>query len=412
MNKIWRWILGILFLAAVTAFFVYLFTVEKEKPEAEIISKTEDTGDAGREIRLPVKTVVVERGELPLRMRISGVADSHEKSVLKAEVSGYIEEIHCRVGDQVKAGQEIVILNDREKRIELESARANRLKNLGKFLVTENDSLYRQEEIEPEKKVVMEEKKNSYLAALESFRLGRSSAADLEKAKHDYEASLVYSGELREEIRKAEIGLTDAVINEKKAEWNLERTRIRSPFHATVANLRLSRGEQVSAGQEVLSLVNLRKLFVRGYALESEISRLGPGVKVRIGFDAFPGDYVYGSITALAPEVDADKKTVTVYVDFDNPESRFFPGMHAEMDVEYQVLRDVLKVPRNAVIHRQERPLVFVVRDETAFWVYVELGERNEEEFAIIGGELAAGDQVIVEGHLTLGHQARVQVVK
>jgi len=416
MNRWLIWVIGVIVLLAASVFFVNHFRSDEKKTETEIISAGTESENAAQEtrqdVRLPVRTMLVERGDMPLRMRLSGVADTHEKASLKAEVSGFIEAINCQVGDEVRAGQELIVLNDREKKIELESARANRLKNLSKFLVTEDEGLYRQGEISDQEREALSARKKEYLALLESYRKGAASLADLEKAKQEYESSLIYSGELREEIRKAEIGLTDAYINEKKAEWNLERTRIRSPFPGTVANLRASRGEQVSVGQEVVSLVNLNRLFVRGYALESEISRLQPGVRVRLAFNAFPGKFEYGRITALAPEVDAEKKTITIYVAVDNPEKRIFPGMHAEMDVEYKVLPQVLKVPRHAVIHRQERPLVFVVRDEIAMWVYVDLGERNEEEFEITGGELAAGDEVIIEGHLTLGHQARVQVVK
>jgi membrane fusion protein (multidrug efflux system) len=94
----------------------------------------------------------------------------------------------------------------------------------------------------------------------------------------------------------------------------------------------------------------------------------------------------------------------------DNRDHRILPGMHAEMDIEYQVFENVIKVPRKAVLIRQN-PLVFVVQDQTAIWKYVELGEHNDEEIHIKSG-LDEGDLVVVEGQLTLAHQSRVKIVK
>jgi multidrug efflux pump subunit AcrA (membrane-fusion protein) len=105
-----------------------------------------------------------------------------------------------------------------------------------------------------------------------------------------------------------------------------------------------------------------------------------------------------------------------VYVKVDNKDRLFLPGMHAEIDLEYQVFENVIKVPRDAVIFRQERYLVFVVRDVkrnigTANWEYVTIGHQNDEEIEILSG-VKEGDLVLVEGHKTLAHQSRVKVIK
>jgi len=88
--------------------------------------------------------------------------------------------------------------------------------------------------------------------------------------------------------------------------------------------------------------------------------------------------------------------------------------MHAEIAVEYKIFENVIKVPRKALLTRQDRYLVFTIKDiqgrsGTANWVYVEMGSQNDEEFEIKSG-IQEGDLVVVEGHLTLAHQSKVKI--
>ena len=90
--------------------------------------------------------------------------------------------------------------------------------------------------------------------------------------------------------------------------------------------------------------------------------------------------------------------------------------MRTQLDIEYRVQKNVIKVPIDAIQPRQDRYLVFVVKDlqgstGMAMWEYVELGEKNDEEQEIISG-VNEGDLVIVEGHMTLAHQSRVKIIK
>jgi multidrug efflux pump subunit AcrA (membrane-fusion protein) len=81
-----------------------------------------------------------------------------------------------------------------------------------------------------------------------------------------------------------------------------------------------------------------------------------------------------------------------------------------------ETFRDRLLVPREAILTRDGRPLLFKVEDKRAKWLYVELGEQNDNLVEITkvlqGGALQPGDKVIVTDHLTLTHDALVKVKK
>jgi len=258
--------------------------------------------------------------------------------------------------------------------------------------------------------------KKKYLQATKDFQAGKISKKELDNISDENQKMMIFSGDLREEVRKAMEGLSTATVAVKLAELNLKRTEIRAPFSGVVSEIFASKGTRIGAGQNLVRLVNLNSLFLKGYALESEISNLKVGTKVRIKFDSFSENYVYGEVQAINPEIDPTKKTLTVFIKVDNKDNRFFPGMHAEIDVEYKVFENVIKVPRNAVIFRQDRYLVFVVRDMKgntgiANWEYVTIGNQNDDEIEILSG-VQEGDMVLVDGHQTLAHQSKVRIIQ
>lgn len=391
------------------------FKKEDKKNQTEVIKAEENNSSKKKEATLPVRVTEVKRGSLPLRLTISATADVWEKTTIRSEVSGKVEKINCSIGDWVKQGQLLVKIEDREKKLDVESRRAAKLSTLSKYLVKETTVNYDNPEISAKEKQQLKTLRDKYRKALKDFEQGKISDDKLQAISDEYERMQVMAGTLREEILKATENLTQSTVALQQAELDLKRTSIRSPFQGKIADLMISVGERISVNHELLKVVNLKSAYLRGFALESELSKLKVGTRVRIRFDAYPGRYFYGHIDAISPEVDLEKKTIPVYIKVDNSEMLVLPGMHAEIDIEYKVFENVIKVPVKAVITRQERYLVFVVRDNIALWAYVEVGEKNDEEWEIkkfVDPKYGPGDQIVVEGHLTLAHQSRVRIVK
>ena len=96
------------------------------------------------------------------------------------------------------------------------------------------------------------------------------------------------------------------------------------------------------------------------------------------------------------------------------------PGMYADVKLEAQRLTHRRLVPSQAIIQRDNRDLLFVVKNGRAQWTYVVPGRSNgvyTEILADTSGQnvgtipVKAGDVVIVQGQLTLPHDAPVRVV-
>ncbi len=413
MNRVIKVVSLILFVALLGFASYLLLKKDEPKNETETIQAQEQEQSSG-DTALPVKVQNVQRGNLPMRLRISASADVWEKTVIKSEVSGNINQINVRVGQWVKDSQQLIKIDDTEKRLDVERARASKLQTLSNFLIKEGLIDYDQPQLSEQQQNELRTLKEKYQQTLKEYELGKIGEQELEKIQDSYDKARIYAGIMREEVLKATENLTDATVTLKQRELDLKRTEIRSPFEGQVSELLVSKGEKVSAGQELLRIVNLNTVYLKGFALESEIRHLKPGVKARIRFESYPDRYFEGELDTISPEVDASNKTITLYVKLDNREHLIMPGMHAEVDIEYKVFENVIKIPHQAYTIRGDRPVVFAVKDlngnkGVADWRYVELAERNDEEIIVSSG-LEEGETIVIEGQMTLAHQSKVRI--
>jgi RND family efflux transporter MFP subunit len=194
-----------------------------------------------------------------------------------------------------------------------------------------------------------------------------------------------------------------------RAEHDLSETRLLAPFAGEVAAVQARVGQRTQANAPLVSLVALEVIRVPAEVLESDFGRLRTGAQARLRFPALPGETFEGKIAALSPRLDPQRGTGIAWVQLPNPQGRIRPGMYADVEIDADVFQGRLSVPRDAVLERDRRLLVFRTKGERAEWQYVQTGLENDARIEITSG-LAEGDTVLVEGHLTLAHGARVDV--
>jgi HlyD family secretion protein len=122
-----------------------------------------------------------------------------------------------------------------------------------------------------------------------------------------------------------------------------------------------------------------------------------------------------GRVAAVLPVVDSVTHAGRVVVRLPAADG-LRPGMYVDVKLEAARLARRRLVPARAIIERDGRSLLFVVHEGRANWVYVVPGRSNGRETELLPDSLSdevpvrAGDQVIVEGHLTLTHDAPVRL--
>ncbi|UCC40574.1 MAG: efflux RND transporter periplasmic adaptor subunit [Candidatus Aminicenantes bacterium] len=395
----------VVFVAALIVFFVFIRPRSDESAGESAQESTEEKQKA-EETPLPVKVVSAQKGDLVIKLKSPGEAVTDRIINMKAEVSGIIKRLNVEEGRHVKRGDMLVVLDDASYKLDLESAEASRLQKLSELML---DKRFAESEEMPSSSDKTEVQRiiNEFEKASELYRKGLISRKEFEKA----EIALIESGEKKDEIMAAAKGLTQAEINVKKAQMNLDKTIIRAPFSGIVCDILVSPEEHVTAGRELFTLVNISQIRVHAKVLESEIGKMKIGRKVELRFSAYSGKTFKGKVKAISPIVDPDDRTCKVIIDVANPEEEVKPGMHAEVEIAAEIHQNRLLIPQEAVLVRSGRKLVFVVENGLAKWRYVEVGLENEDFAEVLDG-IKEGEPVIIEGHFTLAHDARVRIVE
>jgi RND family efflux transporter MFP subunit len=363
---------------------------------------------------LPVKAVRAKKADLVITLKSPGEAYSREQIVLKAEVAGVVKNLYAAEGRHVKPGDLLVELDDRNFQLQLERQQALRLQHLSELFM-EKQFATSSQEVPPAAQEKLDKAEAAYNKATAAFQKGLVSESTLEAAEKDYEMALIEAGRKRDQIMATTKGLTQAEIDVKVAQMDLEKTRIRAPFAGILTDIKISPREHIDAGRELCTLVNISQIWVKAKILESEIGKIKSGREVDLRFSAYPGKVFKGTVEAVSPIVNAEDKTCAVHIALSNPTEEIKPGMHTEVEIAAEIYRDRLLVPQEAILVRGGRKLVFVVENGLAKWRYVKVGIENENFAEILPGDrpeetVNDGDLVITEGHFTLAHDASVTV--
>jgi RND family efflux transporter MFP subunit len=246
--------------------------------------------------------------------------------------------------------------------------------------------------------------------------------ASLREAEARYREQLLFDRDLPEDVRREresaarlKSGLDRAEIQLQKARLDLDRTNVRAPFAGRLASIRVVPGQLVGQGAELMTVMDLDPIKVQVQVLEGELAHLAPGGRAEVRFSAFPDEVFEGVIETINPLVEEQTRTARVTVTVDNPRGRILPGMYARVELEAQRIPDRILVPRAAILERDRRTMLFVLEDGRAKWRYVTTGLENDEYVEIVEDAetdmVEPGEVVLVGGHFTLTHDARVRRV-
>jgi RND family efflux transporter MFP subunit len=408
----------ILLLLAAGAYFLFLNKAPAKPGNQAAAASGSDPGQTAAQppgqkappAPLPVKAVKAIKGDLIITLKSPGEAYTREQVTLKAEVGGVVKTLYAAEGRHVKAGDLLAELDDRTYRLNLDQRQALRLQRLSELFL-EKQFATSNPEVSPAAVEKVNKAEAEYQKAAAGFQKGLVSQDAFEAAQKDYEIALIEAGRKKDEIMATTKGLTQAELDVKLAQMDLEKTRIRAPFAGVLTEIKISPREHIDPGRELCTLVNISRIWVKAKILESEIGKIKAGREVDLRFSAYPGKVFKGTVEAVSPIVNAEDKTCAVHIALSNPAEEIKPGMHAEVEIAADIFSKRLLVPQEAVLVRGGRKLVFVVEGDLAKWRYVEIGLENERYAEILDG-VKAGEPVITEGHFTLAHDARVSVVK
>jgi HlyD family secretion protein len=208
----------------------------------------------------------------------------------------------------------------------------------------------------------------------------------------------------------AELGIRQAEAAVQQAQLQVDYATIRAPFDGVVAELYIYPGSMGGPSVPVASVISA-ELEVPVNVGEAQIGQVSPGQNAALALAAFPGQSFPALVTSVAPAADSNTHTFVVVVTPADPKGLLRSGMYADVSILAQERTGALLVPRVAVTELDGQKAVYVVVDGRAEPRAVTTGLTDADRVEILSG-VSVGEQVVIAGQTNLTPGAPVKVVE
>ena len=188
----------------------------------------------------------------------------------------------------------------------------------------------------------------------------------------------------------------------------LAKTKIRAPFAGLTGIRRISPGDFVVAGQDLVNLEDVRTLKIDFKVSETLVRHIVPGQSIEVITDAYPGETFEGTVYVVDPKIDMSTRSVQARARIPNPHYRLRPGMFAQLTLFLGKHERALLIPEEAVIPQKDKTFVYRAEGGTARWTEVQLGMRTRGYVEVRQG-LQEQDVVVRVGHHKLQDGTRIR---
>jgi membrane fusion protein (multidrug efflux system) len=260
------------------------------------------------------------------------------------------------------------------------------------------------------------------LDASQEEALLRSSEAEVELSRADLERTRGLAA--KKVVSKADLDAAEskfrrltAVVDQMRS--NIRKKTIVAPFDGQLGIRQVNVGQMINAGQQVVQLTALDRVYVDFALPEQYLAQLSNGLEVEVHADALPGRKFKGSLTAVNSMVDAVTRNVTAQATLENADHALRPGMFAKVNVLLPEKQKSLVSPGSAVSYAPFGDSVFVIEkkkdpksgkeSQVLRQAFVRIGEARGDFIAVKQG-VKAGDTVVGTGVFKLRNGMTVTI--
>lgn len=280
-------------------------------------------------------------------------------------VEGKLIKVTANLGDQVKAGQSLAVIDS----IQMGEVRAENRHALSELKLAEanfqrTDKLYK-DEVVPQRQWL--EVKNAYERAQTSAR---------ESADH-----------LHILVGSSDTGVSTFVIT--------------APFSGVVIEKDAVMGELAKPEGKLFTIADLSTVWIEADVSEKDLGKLTVGSPATVTVSSFPDESFKGKVSYVSSIFDKETRTVKARIELPNPDRKLRIDMFARAMVDLASSRDALILPQDAVLLVQGQSTVYIQTEKGFEARPVELGEQLNKGVVIKSG-LKAGEQVVTSGAYAL----------
>lgn len=335
---------------------------------------------------LPVKTLTIEKTNVPLSYTYPARVQSASQVEIHARVSGLLLEKHYQDGEQVEAGDLLYTIDPKPYQATVNRAKAQVLMEQAKLRQAEREKkrvegLYRE-------KAVSEQERDQAISAYEL----------------------------------AQAGLVGAQAALQEAQLNLDYTQVTAPTQGLTGQRMHSVGDLVGRDYGATHLTNITQLdpievhfsIVEKEFVERETQIQQGQIRYQNGSSptvsvTHLGETVNGQLDYRGHQVETATGSVKLRARFDNPNKSLLPGAFVHVDLAGIEAVNVIQIPQKAVLQIGTQSFVYVVKDDKATMLPVDLQTQVGNSWLIKNG-LEPGDQLITNNLVKLRPNAPVAI--
>jgi RND family efflux transporter MFP subunit len=347
----------------------------------------------------PVAVALVKRRPIVNSLTLSGAFRPYQQVDVHAKVAGFIRKIYVDVGDQVKAGQVLAILEVPELNAEVAGAKAD--------IRRSEDAIHRaQSEIRR-----AESAYSASHSAYTRLKLASDSRPGL-IAEQELDDSMAKDRETEAQVASARAALAESESQLGVAQASLERlsaleaySRITAPFAGVVTKRYADTGALIPAGtasdtqsMPVVQLVEWSRLRLVVPVPESAVPQLRLGGVVQVHVSAMDRDFE-GRVARFADALNDETRTMHTEIDVENKDGTLKEGMYAEAKIILKQQNDALTIPIQALERNSSGATVLIVDAQGRVEErQVKLGVETSNRVEVLTG-LEESDRVIMGRH-------------
>jgi len=312
-----------------------------------------------------VNVQTVHRNTKPIDLVIPGSVQAFQATTLYARSNGYLGKWLVDIGDDVKQGQTLAVIETPDLDQQLRQAQGN-LNQAKANAQIAHDTAVRWQQLYAQKVV---------------------SAQDNDQQQSNYRAA------------NAAQSAAQASVNQ--LQQLVAFNQIIAPFSGRITNRYLDVGALVTqgsgaAGTAIYDLAQTDPLRIYVYVPQSEAPMIHVGSTAKLLVRERPGTQFTATVTRTAGAIDPTSRTLLTELQIPNKDGALYAGMYA--DVQFG-LSDEANSPiiasANAFMFRVAGPQVVVVRDGKTYWQNIQVGRDYGTEIEVLSG-LKDGDQVVL----------------
>lgn len=402
-----RWIFAAGVIAAGLAAWIWM---GRSSDESHMDGRSAAHADSAGAAGLPSAAVAaVERHNVGSTLTIAGEFKPFQDVDVHAKVAGYIKQIYVDVGDRVKEGQTIAVLEVPELAAQLAGTEAAVRAAQQQIRKAQGD---------------VQRTQSSHAAAHSAYtrlkqaadaRAGLVAQQEVDDTQAKDLESEGQAASAEAELAGARQQLEVSEANQRQYAAMASYTRITAPFAGVITNRYADTGTLIAAGTSsstqaipVVRLAQTSKLRLVVSIPESVAGQIHLGDAVKVRVQALDSD-IEGKVSRFADSLERQTRTMETEIDFDNRNGRLIPGMYAETRLSMREKKNALTVPLEAVSRNGDEATVLAVNAQNVVEErQVRLGLEDSARVEVVSG-LAEGERVVIGNRSEFHNGEKIQ---